>query len=182
MVFKQRELRWLHFGAFTDDHDACAAAKECREAGFDVVDVHGPYPIHGIEEAMGMKRSKLTWACFFFGLSGLALARWLQYFTSRDDWPLNVGGKPFESWPAFVPVAFELTVLFASLGVVATFFISNRLFFGKKPRLPEASVTDDEFVVVIRDKGAGLTQTDLSDLWDRHRAIRSWDQMEEVKS
>ncbi len=181
MEFKQRELRWLHFGAFHDDHAACAAARECREQGFEVVDVHGPYPIHGIEEALGMRRSRLTWACFLFGLTGFTVAWWLQFYTSWHDWPVNVGGKPFNSWPAFVPVAFELTVLFASLGVVATFFLSNGLCFGRRPRLPEAAVTDDEFVVVVRDRGVGLTQTNLESIWSRHGAIRVWDQMEEVK-
>ena len=175
-----REPEWVHFAAFEDDHQVLEAVEDCRERGLDVVDVFGPYPIHGIERSMGLKRSRLTWACFFFGLTGLLFALWLQYWTSAEDWPLNVGGKPFNSLPAFVPVAFELTVLFAGLGTVATFLIWARLYPGKKALTDVPGVTDDQFIVVLKGKAEGVSREALHDLLRQHGATKVWNRLRET--
>lgn len=107
---------------------------------------------------------------------------WLQYFSSETNWPINVGGKPFQSWPAFVPVAFEMTVLFAGLGVVATFFFRQQMFPGKKVKMPNEFVTDDQFVVVVEGHNQGLTQGNLDEIWTLHHASSQWNQMEEIAS
>ncbi|MFO0932528.1 MAG: DUF3341 domain-containing protein [Planctomycetota bacterium] len=140
--------------AFDDEHRLLAALRHARAARQDVLDVHAPYPVHGLPELLGERPSRLPWACLAGGLVGLTLGWALQVWTSAHDWPLNVGGKPVNSTPAFVPVAFELTILLAGLGVVAAFFLVER---GRTP-VPRASfrgrATDDLFVVSIGARDA----------------------------
>jgi hypothetical protein len=143
---------------FPTGEDLRAATELARESGCDIVETYGPRPVHGIEEAMGLAPTRLPWICFFCGVTGLSLALWFQHWSSSSDWPLNVGGKPFDSWPAFVPVAFEMTVLFAGLGVVFAFFLRARLFPGRKARAPRLDVTDDAFVLVLRERGQGVDE------------------------
>lgn len=172
---------WLHFGAFDDAHDALEASRECVGRGMDVVDVFGPHPVHGIEDVLGLRPSRLSWVCFIAGLTGLAFALWLQYWTSADDWPLNVGGKPFESLPAFIPVAFEMTVLFAGLGTVAAFLAWARLYPGRRPPLELDRATDDRFVVVVRGAGAPFSVGELARIFEGHAVARMWDRMMEER-
>ena len=119
-----------------------------REANYEVFDAFTPYPIHGLDAAQGLKRSPLPYITFIFGATGFMLALALQYWTSAVDWPLNVGGKPFFSWPAFVPVIFELTVLFAGLATVGGMFALNRL-----PNVTQKSfdpaLTNNRFAILI---------------------------------
>jgi len=145
---------------FTDERTLLAATRAVRERGCDVVDVYTPYAVHGLDEAMGLRPSRLSWACLACGTVGAGLALWFQFWTSAVDWPLNVGGKPFNSLPAFVPVTFELCVLLAGLGVVAALFLRCRLWPGRPARLPDARATDDRFVLVARPRG----QVDLEAL------------------
>lgn len=136
-------------GYFDDEERVLGATRAAREAGYQVHDVYTPYAVHGMDEAMGLRRSRLTWVCFFAGLTGGSLALSLQYYTSVVSWPLNVGGKPFASWPAFIPVTFELTVLIAALTTVAALFIRTRLFPGSSAEaLPR--VTDDRFALALK--------------------------------
>ena len=110
----------LHVGFFEDEHDVLAAAKECRERQIPIADVVSPYPIHGLDAVLGLRPSRLPWVTLTGALVGAGLGLWFEYWSAWDNWPINVGGKPFDSLPAFVPVAFELTILFAGL---ATFFL-----------------------------------------------------------
>jgi hypothetical protein len=135
---------------FEEEEHILDATKAARAAGCTIHDVYTPYAVHGLDEAMGLRPSRLTWACFGFGATGLTLALLFQSWTSAVDWPLNVGGKPAASIPAFVPVAFELTVLLAALGTVAALFLRA----GLRPRLatPDvlSRVTDDRFALALR--------------------------------
>jgi hypothetical protein len=115
-----------------------------------------------------MRPSRLPWACLAFGLLGLAVGVVLQVWTSAFDWPLNVGGKPLASLPAFVPVAFELTVLFAGLGVVAAFLLADRRRRrAAAPPLPPRA-TDDLFVVSVGARDATFDAPALG-RWFRER-------------
>jgi hypothetical protein len=100
---------------------------------------------------LGLKRSRLPRAAFVCGMLGLAVAFWFQFWVSAFDWPLNVGGRPWNSLPAFVPVAFEMMVLFAGLGVVLTWLLVSRLYPGRTAVLPSSRVTDDSFVLEVQD-------------------------------
>jgi hypothetical protein len=141
-------VAWFHGEA-----EVLAAACAARQAGLEIYDVYSPYAVHGIDEAMGLRASRLTWVCFWAGLSGLAFALGFQWWTSAVGWPLNVGGKPFNSFPAFVPVGFELTVLSAGLVTVAALFAVSRLFPGKSVA-PLEGVTNDRFALALHASGA----------------------------
>jgi len=142
------------------------ATRAVRERGCEIVDVHTPYAVHGLDEAMGLRPSRLGWACFAFGTVGVSVAMWFQYWTSAVDWPINVGGKPFNSLPAFIPIIFEMGVLLAGLGVVATLFVRCRLWPGRAANQPDLRVTDDRFVIVARARN----QEDLRALFEEYDA------------
>src|SRR5512141_1337699 len=105
-------------GVFEREEDTLDAIRASRQRGYKIVDVYGPYAAHGFDEAMGLSPSRIPWIVFALGLSGAALKVWFEYWTTAIDWPVNVGGKPFNSLPAFIPVTFEVMVLFAALAAV----------------------------------------------------------------
>jgi hypothetical protein len=116
-----------------------------------VADVYAPYALYGVEELLSLhRRSRLPVVCFLGGAAGLALAFWLQFWTSTQSWPLNVGGRPWNSLPAFVPVAFESMVLLAAFSVVGALLIRCGLYPGRRAYLPAEGVTDDRFAVILR--------------------------------
>ena len=137
---------------FTDEAGLLAATRAARAAGVPIDDAYTPYAVHGLDEAMGLRRSRLTWVCFAAGLTGATLALGFQLWTSVVSWPLNVGGKPFASVPAFIPVTFELTVLSAALVSAATFLLRSHLGPGRRV-VPLPRVTDDRFTLVLGDGG-----------------------------
>jgi len=110
-------------GIWLDDHELVVAAKKVREAGYKKFDAITPFPVHGLEEAIGIKRSMIPWVTFIMGITGCACGLLLEYWTSAVDWALNVGGKPFFSGPAFVPIMFECTILFAALSSVGALIV-----------------------------------------------------------
>lgn len=156
---------------FEDEEHVKQAVRAAREHRYAVEDVHAPYAVHGLDEAMGLRPSRLSWACLAFAIFGASIGIWLQIWTSATDWPINVGGKPFNSMPAFVPVTFELAVLFAGLGSVATLFVRSRLFPGKTPTLPDPRVTDDQFALVIEETDAAFDPTTACRLFETHQAV-----------
>jgi hypothetical protein len=103
------------------------AAERARDAGYRQMDAYAPMPVHGLSEALGLKPSRLPWVVLFGGLCGLATGLAMQYWMTAVDYPMNVGGRPLASWPSFVPVTFELTILFASLTTVVGMILRNRL-------------------------------------------------------
>ena len=127
-----------------------AAVRKARREMLRVYDVYTPFPVHGLDEALGVRHTKLPKVTLIAGLTGLAFALSLQFYANVLDWPLNVGGKPDNTTLAFIPISFELTVLFAGLTTVAAFLLRTKLFPGKQPWLPATGVTDDTFAVVIR--------------------------------
>jgi len=149
--------------SFAREEDIVTATREARKRGLHIVDVYTPYAVHGLDEAMGLGPSRLSWACFFFGLLGVTLAFVFQFWTTAVDWPLNVGGKPWNSLPAFVPVAFELMVLLGGLGLVFTFFLRCKLFPGKQPVDEFEGVTSNSFVLVVQNTDADTALSAFQD-------------------
>ncbi|RYF12496.1 MAG: DUF3341 domain-containing protein, partial [Oxalobacteraceae bacterium] len=94
------------------------ACKQVRDAGFTRWDAHTPFPVHGLDGAMGVRPTKLPWFILLSGLTGLSCAMALQYWTMAVDYPFRISGKPLFSLPAFVPVCFELTVLFSAFAAI----------------------------------------------------------------
>ncbi|HEY0481355.1 MAG TPA: DUF3341 domain-containing protein [Kofleriaceae bacterium] len=136
--------------SFAQVEDLLRAVRKARRELFRVYDVFAPFPIHGLDEAMGIRRTRLPYVTLIAGLTGLATALTLQFYTNVLDWPLNVGGKPDNSLLAFIPISFELTVLFAGLTTVGAFLLRARLYPGKAVWLVNPAITDDTFVVVLR--------------------------------
>jgi hypothetical protein len=154
--------------AFCDEGRLLAAVADARARGHDVLEVHGPWPVHGLPEALGLRPSRLPWVFLAGGLLGLAGAAVLQVWTSAFDWPLNVGGKPLWSLPAFVPVAFELTVLLAGLAGVAVFLLAERRRRRAPPSRLAARATDDVFVLSVGASDATFDDEALG-RWFRER-------------
>lgn len=135
-------------GIFENPKSLIHAMEKVRDARYENFDAFTPYPVHGLEAAQGLKRSPLPYITFTAGLTGTSLAFLLQYWTSAVDWPLIVGGKPLNSWPAFVPVMFELTVLFAGLATVGALFVFCGLPNNRR-KIFDPSITRDKFAIVI---------------------------------
>ena len=141
---------------FSDAEALMKAVPFVRSERLRVHDVYSPCPVHGLEEAMAHRRTRLPRVTLLAGLLGLGFAMAFQFYTTVLDWPLNVGGKPDNSTLAFVPVSFELTVLCAGLATVAAFLVRARLYPGRRERLIVPGVTNDVFALVLgRPDGAG---------------------------
>ena len=147
-------LREFLVGSFADEAGALDAVERLSARGFRVHDVHTPYPVHGLDEAMGLRPSRLPLVTLLAGLAGLASALLLQFYCSVLDWPLNVGGKPRNSTLAFVPITFELTILFAGLATAGALLLRSRLLPGAQPRVFAPGATEDVFAVVLRKRDA----------------------------
>ena len=167
---KERNVRYTA-AFFEKEEDLLSAASEARGSGFELVDVFTPFPVHGMDEAVGLRRSRLTWIAFAAGLLGLGFGLALQIWTSAYDWPLNVGGKPFNSFPLFIPVAFELTVLFSGLMAIGVLLARNRMWLFSKRRVFER-VTDDRFVMVLQQSDASFDMKKARALFDRHNVLK----------
>lgn len=148
---------------FSDSQELLKAVRAVRDEDFRIFDVYSPYPIHGMDEAMGLRRTRLPWVTFIVGLGALTTALAFQFYTTVLDWPLNVGGKPDNSTLAFVPICFELTVLLGALSTVAALLLRARLFPGKTERLPAKGVTNDTFALVLRERDERF---DLERAWE----------------
>ena len=136
-------------GIFDHEDEVLDGIKKVRGNGLKIFDVFTPFPVHGMDDVLDIKRSRLPIAAFLFGLTGTSLAILMQSYMLGIDWPMNIGGKPAFAFPSFVPVTFELTVLLASFGMVATFFASTHLAPGIKNIILDKRATDDKFVVAI---------------------------------
>lgn len=136
-------------GVFDDEDVLLKAVTEVRDSGVKIHEVYSPFPVHGLEHALGYKRTRLPIAAFMFGALGLTLAITMQTWMLGVDWPMIIGGKNFVALPPFVPVSFELTVLLSALGMVATFMIVSNLKPYGKPRIFDIRITDDKHVMAV---------------------------------
>lgn len=126
--------------------------EKIRDAGYKKWDAYSPFPVHGLEKAMGLPASKVPWIVLVCGLTGASGGFLMQWWMSAVSYPLVISGKPLLSWPAFVPVTFELGVLFAAFGAVFGMFALNRLPQPYHPLFQSTNfdrVTDDKFFVAI---------------------------------
>jgi len=156
---------------FAGETDLLRAVAALRERKWPILEAYTPYPVHGLAEALGLPRSRLSVVCFVCGLLGVVLALSCQVWTTALNWPLNVGGQPWNSLPAFVPVTFEVMVLFAGLGMVLAWLLRCRLYPGKKPHLLLQGETDDRFVLVLGDPRPGEDITEIQNLLRNSGAV-----------
>jgi hypothetical protein len=155
-----------HFviGIFNDHDTLLHGAEEIRHQGVKIHEVFTPYPVHGLEDALGYKRSFMPKAAFMFGALGTTLAITMQVSMMGIDWPMIIGGKPFLSLPAFVPVTFECTVLLAAFGMVGTFLVTRDLKPYKVPRIFDIRATDDKHVMAIDLANNSMTEDQIKAL------------------
>ncbi|MEW6731139.1 MAG: DUF3341 domain-containing protein [Acidobacteriota bacterium] len=165
----KENLRYLA-AFFKREEDLFNALKEARNENFEIEDVFTPFPLHGLDAAMGIRPSRLTWVAFLAGTLGLIFGLTLQIWTSVYDWPLTTGGKPFNSFPLFIPVAFELTVLFSGLLTILALFITSKLWFFSNRQALEC-VTDDSFVLILRQQNGGFDLEAARRLFNRNSAF-----------
>lgn len=136
-------------GNFNDEAVLFPAVKKVRRAGYKIHDVYTPFAIHGLDKALGLRETSLHVAGFIYGITGTATALGFITWALTYDWPINFGGKPFFALPAWIPITFELTVLFSSIGMVWTFcYLCQLAPFVKKEHFDLRS-TDDHFVMAI---------------------------------
>ncbi len=140
-----------HFvvGVFNDEDVLLSAVKKIRGNGVKIHEVYSPFPVHGLDEQLGYKRTRLPIAAFLFGMTGTSLALIMQIGMLGFDWPMIIGGKDFWSIPPFIPVTFELTVLLSALGMVATFMIVSDMKPYKWPRQFDLRSTNDKHIMAI---------------------------------
>lgn len=138
---------------YNDDDILLQAVKKVREEHYHIEEVYTPFPVHGLEKAMGLADTRIAITSFLYGLVGLSVAITMMNFIMIQDWPQDIGGKPsfsfFANMPSFVPVMFELTVFFAAHLMVITFYMRSRIWPFKKAENPDVRTTDDHFLMEV---------------------------------
>jgi Protein of unknown function (DUF3341) len=135
--------------AYDDDDKLFPAVKKIRHSGYKIHDVYTPFPVHGLDEAIGLGETSLHTAGFIYALCGTSTAVGFISWIYTADWPINYGGKPHFALPAWIPITFELTVLFAAVGMVMTFCYLNQIMPGVKKHVFHPRQTDDTFVIAL---------------------------------
>ncbi len=138
---------------YNDDDILLHAVKEVRAAHHHIEEVYTPFPVHGLEKAMGLADTRIAITSFMYGCLGLTVAILMMNYIMIDDWPQDIGGKPsfsyLENMPAFVPIMFEMTVFFAAHLMVITFYLRSRMWPFKKAENPDKRTTDDHFLMEV---------------------------------
>ncbi|MEY5048302.1 MAG: hypothetical protein RLZZ175_1661 [Bacteroidota bacterium] len=136
-------------GIFDDEEDVLHAIPHIKESGVKIHEVFTPFPVHGLDEVLGYQRSRIDIVAFLFGLTGFLSGLTMISYMLSFDWPMNIGGKSNMPFPDFIPVTFELTVLFTAFGMVITFLIISGLTPWTVPQIFDIRGTDDKFVMAI---------------------------------
>ena len=138
---------------YDDDDGLMKAVKDVREEKHHIEEVYTPFPVHGLDKALGLEGTKIAITSFIYGCIGFTVSILMMNYIMIEDWPQNIGGKPsfsyIENMPAFVPIMFELTVYFAAHLMVITFYMRSKLWPFKKAENPNPLTTDDKFLMEI---------------------------------
>jgi len=150
---------------YDDDAKVMVAAKSLVGQGIRVKDVYSPFPIHGIDPIIGIKRTRLAIASFMYAMTGTSLALLGMWYFMIHDWPMNIGGKPsfslIENVTAFLPVTFEFSVLCGAHGMALTYLLRNGTLPGMPATNPDPRTTDDKFVVEITTDNNSMSADEL---------------------
>jgi hypothetical protein len=138
-------------GVYDDDDKILDAVKEFRGKNVPIAEVFTPFPVHGLDLAMGLRESRLPTVAFIGGITGTTLALTMMIGMYWYDWQINIGGKPFLPLPSFIPITFEVTVLLASFSMVFAYLIVNKIGPGAHPRLVDERQTDDLFFLCVEE-------------------------------
>ena len=145
------------YAIYDDDDVILSAVKEIKSRDIEISEVYSPFPIHGLDHALGLKETRLAITAFIYGCIGLTFGGLLIYYIMISgvgkSWPMNIGGKPnftfYHNLPSFVPIMFECTVLFAGHLMSITYLFRNKLYPGSNAKSPDPRTTDDKFLMEI---------------------------------
>ncbi|MCT4664694.1 MAG: DUF3341 domain-containing protein [Flavobacteriales bacterium] len=145
------------YAIYGDDDILMDAVKDIRGKGVHIDEVYTPFPVHGLDHALGLKHSRLAIASFIYGVIGAIFALWMMWYIMIYNWPQNIGGKPsfslIDNLPSFIPITFELTVMFAAHLMIITYLIRCKLYPGSNATSPDPRTTDDKFLMEIHAHG-----------------------------
>ena len=153
------------YGIFDCELVLLTAVKEIRANNIEIKEVYSPFPIHGLDNALGLKETRMGITAFIYGCIGLLFGGILIYYIMILNWPQNIGGKPnttfYHNMPAFVPILFECTVMFAAHLMSITYLIRCGLYPGAESDSPDERTTDDKFLIEIEVSGDAKNVKDL---------------------
>lgn len=156
----KKEHKKYVYGIYSHENPFLSAIKEMMAKGFEIDDAYSPFPVHGIDEYLGVKETSLQTAGFVLGLTGTVTALGVISYISVVNYPTLYGGKPFWSLPAFIPITFETTVLMAAVGMFFVYIKRNELFPGKIPMMVDERTTDDKFALAFGLDGKSDSETE----------------------
>ncbi|MCS7297024.1 MAG: DUF3341 domain-containing protein [Bacteroidia bacterium] len=139
-------------GLYNDEEKLLAAVTAFQQERIPIHEVCTPFPVHGLDQALGLRKSRLPDAAFVYGALGTLTALSMQIYMYTIDWPTNIGGKSSLPFPSFIPITFELTVLFAGVLMFLSYLYVNRLYPGRRARVYDRRQTDDSMVIAIADE------------------------------
>lgn len=148
-------------GLYDDEEKLLVAVEAFHKEHVPIQEVCTPFPVHGLDQTLGLRKSRLPDAAFVYGALGTLTALSMQIYMYTLDWPVNIGGKSHLPFPSFIPTTFELTVLFAGVLMFLSYLAVNRLYPGRRARVYDRRQTDDAMVVAIADPQA----------WDAAQAL-----------
>ena len=154
---KEHQSKEVLYGLYDDDEVLLKAVEEANKQHLEIMDVYTPFPVHGLDPLLGLAESRLHQVGFIGGSLGTLTAFGLMTWIFTRDWPIIFGGKPYWSVPAFIPITFEVTVLFASISMVLTFYIINGLFPGAQNPTLDDRITDDKFCIAFDATGQDVS-------------------------
>jgi Protein of unknown function (DUF3341) len=143
------DTKTVLYGLYNDEEDLKRAVKAANAAHLDIMDVYTPFPVHGLDPILGLKESRLHQLGFVYGAIGASFGFGLMSWVFTRDWPIVFGGKPYWSVPAFIPITFEMTVLFAAWGMTLTFYTICGLWPGVKAKTLDNRITDNKFCIAF---------------------------------
>ena len=148
-----KEAKEVLYGLYDDETDLLAAVRQANADHLNIEEVYSPFPVHGLDPLLGLSESRLHIAGFVYGAIGTLTAFLFMTWVFTRDWPIIFGGKPYFSAPAFIPITFELTVLFASIGMVVSFYTVCGLGPGVTNPTLDDRITDDKFCIAFETNG-----------------------------
>ncbi len=157
---------------YDDDDVLMTAVKEVRAAHHHIEEIYTPFPVHGLDKAMGLAPTRIAITSFMYGVLGLGFSIWFLNLIMIQEWPQNIGGKPSfsfaENMPAFVPIMFEMTVFFAAHLMVITFYMRSKIWPFRNAANPDPRTTDDKFLMEVAIDG---NQEELTSFLEKTGAI-----------
>lgn len=168
-------------GVWEDEDKLMETAHALKDAGIKVQDIYTPYPVHGLDRVIGVRRSNLSIVAFLCGLTGFSLAVLMIWYMYIYDWPMDIGNKPVKFTPSWIPVMFESTVLCTAFGMAFFFFWRNRMVHGIKPELLDVRQTDDYLIVAVETPTTD-EYNKVKSIFDSHSPVEIRERVEGIQT